>query len=704
MTIIGSIRNRIGLIFGSILIAIVAFLLMDVFSGNSPFSENNRRQNSVGEVDGEAIGYQGYQIRVDQAIENYKINSQTAKVDESTLDMLRDQVWNDILREKIMNKEYEELGLMVGEDELFDMVQGKNVHSSIKQAFANQATGEFDRSQAINFLKNLDKQPKDMQERWMQFEQFILKERVGQKYNALVQKAIYTPTPLVKQFWAEQNQRANGNMVFVDYGTIADSTVTVSKDEMMTYFNNNKSKFKQTKFRKLDYVVFDLKPSSADTAAIYKSINEQYAAFATAADDTSFVALNSDLPFDGSWLNKSNMGSTVTDSILNAPLRSLVGLYLENGFVKITKVIGRGSRPDSVKARHILFKAENGVTPDQIRKTADSVKALIKGGANFAELAKSLSKDPGSGEKGGDLGTFAEGAMVKPFSDACFEGKVGDMPIVESQFGLHLIEVQKLIGSKVAVKLATVARKFEPSTETDREIYNMASQFAGENRTMADFNKTVEAKGYNKRTAERITPTDRNVMNIQGTREVVRWAFEEKNKLGKVSDVFSSDQGYLVASYVGGAEEGTPGFEEVKTQVEPLALKEKKGNMLVDKFNTALTTSGTDLNKLGEKMGNAPMPFSDVTFNSGFIPSLGREPSLVGAIYGAKLKTVSKPVKGDRGVYVFMVNEITKVEPIADAKMIKEQSETGMKQRSQNELFNALKENAKVKDSRYLFY
>jgi len=90
MSIITQIRNKAGLMVAIIGLAILSFLLMDVFSGNGIFG--GPPSNTVGEIDGDEIGLMYFETRINEAVENYKINSQQDKIDDQTLGMLRENI------------------------------------------------------------------------------------------------------------------------------------------------------------------------------------------------------------------------------------------------------------------------------------------------------------------------------------------------------------------------------------------------------------------------------------------------------------------------------------------------------------------------------------------------------------------------------------------------------------------------------------
>jgi peptidyl-prolyl cis-trans isomerase D len=103
------------------------------------------------------------------------------------------------------------------------------------------------------------------------------------------------------------------------------------------------------------------------------------------------------------------------------------------------------THPEEVRARHILIAVPPDATPQQkaaAKAKAENILEQLKAGASFAKLAKKYSDDPGTKDNGGDLGYFTEDQMVKPFAQAAFEMRPGEMLVVKSQFGFHVIEVE----------------------------------------------------------------------------------------------------------------------------------------------------------------------------------------------------------------------------------------------------------------------
>lgn len=699
MSIITTIRNKGGLMVAIIGLAILSFLLMDVFSSNSIFS--GQSSNNVGEVDGDEISLMFFETRVTEAIENYKVNTQQDRIDEATTAMLRDQVWNELVKEKLMGSSFATLGLAVSTDELYDMVQGTNIHASVRQAFTNPETGEFDRAQVVQFIRGLDEQPEDIQRRWMNFERFIKNEREGQKYNNLISKAFYAPTFFAKKQYAATNQKADGRFILLDYASIPDSSVSVTEKELKAYYNEHLEDFEsKEESRSIDYLVFDITPSEDDDARALRMVSELRDEFINAKNDSLFVALNSDEPYNDSYITEASMNDT-QKALYAQEIGSVTEVYRDGSMYKLTKLVDRTVRPDSVKARHILIRVPEGQPTDVYAAKADSLLALAKQG-DFARLARENSEDPGSAEKGGDLGFFGEGTMVKPFSDACFNGNKGDVVLVQSNFGYHIINIQDTKGRREVAKFATIVNQVEPSTETYREIYAKASRFLGQASDAAAFETQIQEQGLVKRSAENLRVGDRTISGMTNAREIVRWAY--KANVGDVSTVFEMEDKYIVAALINAVPKGTKDFETVRTEVEAKVKRDLKAKQLIEKANKAIAAAKGDMEMIAKEAEGSVQTFSGATFQANFVPNAGREPAVTGTIFGIGSAQMSEPIQGERGVYIVAVDALSQVDEQVDLSSTKTTIKSQLTARVASEAYNAKKELVDQEDNRHLFY
>lgn len=700
MTLLTKIRNRSGLLVTIIAIALLIFILESALESRKGLSASDRSKIAV--INGKDVSIEEFQSKLDQAESNQKAQNPKATIDENTRENLRSQVWNQVLLEYVVKPRYEKIGIDVSEPELFDMVQGKDPHPQIKQAFTDPKTNEFSPLNVINFLKNMEKdETGDTKNRWIVFEQAIKEERISQKYTAMVKKGIYITKAEAKRNYIGTAKTANLVYVAKKYADIADSTITVTEDDLKKYYNENKNKYKQREtVRGVDYIEFNVVPSNDDRQVLAEGLNKLKEEFTTAEVDSDFVNQNSDSRFVEKYIG-ANSGFMYFDSLSRSPLGTVVGPYPEGNSFKIAKLSGIKMLPDSVKARHILISIENGDVK-KAKARADSLKAAIKGGKKFEDLAKVFSKDPGSGAKGGDLGWFKEGMMVKPFNDACFEGKIGELQVVESQFGVHLIEVMAKGKEAKRILIATIERSSAPSSATYQFYYGKASEFAGKNNSKESFEKAAKEQGLNKRPADNLRETDRNFNGIENAREIVRWAYGAKKD--EVSPVFQIGDKYIIAVLTKIKEKGTLPMEEVKDQVEMEAKKQKKAEKFIAEFEANMKSAST-IEQLAQKMNLQVENAANQSFINGVLGNYGREAAIVGAAFGSKAKVLSKATKGDNAVFVYMVTDFTEAQPSTDnyASNIATVG-NAIKQRVDYEIFDALKEKADIEDRRAVFF
>lgn len=680
-------------------LALLAFILGD-FLKKGPKSSSSEYE--LAEIAGTSIPYQLYQQKVEELTENTKRNSGNENVDEATMDMIREQAWEAIVREFVMEKEFDKLGLGVSPDELFDIVQGNNIHPQVQQIpiFKNQETGQFDRALVIRFLKNLDADESGVaRSSWLAFEEALAQTQVMDKYNNLVKKGLYITKNQAVAELNEKNVKANVKYVVEKYATISDSAVSVSDSEMKAYYEENKSKFNQDALREVEYVFFQVLPSKEDYAAADKWVNEIKPEFETTEDDIQYVNLNSDVQFVDKYYKQGELSEQLDTNLFNSEVGTIYGPYFEEGSYKLAKLSKVKMLPDSVKARHILIRP-NQQTGDysKAKATIDSLKTLVENGADFGELAMKYGTD-GTAAEGGDLGWFKREDMVHPFNDSCFFAKVGDIKVAVTQFGVHLIKVEEKAPEVKKVRIAIVERVVEPSQKTYDSYYGKASEFAGLNSTYDKFDKAVNEQGLAKRVAS-VKETDKNIAGLESPREIIRWAYNKANK-GDISDVFELGDKFVVAALVDVKEKGIAPMEQIKEDIEKEVIKEKKAKIIIDKFNAAVGSSKS-IEAAATALGLNVETADNVTLSAVSMPGVGIEPKLIASVLGNEKEKLSAPIQGNNGVYLIYV--ISKTENTeTDFSKERERLATGVQSRVDYEVYDALKKAAEIKDYRIKF-
>ena len=701
MSVLSKIRERSTLLLIIIGGALVAFILGDILTSNSTLFSGGGR-NDLGEISGKTISAEEFEQRVLKMEENYKLNTEQENIDEATKDMLKEQAWNQLLNEVIMTEEYKKIGINVSPQELFDMIRGNEPHPSVRQGFTNPETGVFDPKSVMNFLKTMDQDATGATKaRWLVFESGIKQERIAEKYNNLIKEGLYVTNNQAKQDYIAKNKSVKFKYIVQRYSALSDSAISVTEAEMKKYYDEHVNEYEQESSRKIEYMTFEVTASEEDIKETEETLLQLAEDFKNTDNDSLFIKQNSDAPFNSEYLSKEQIPSHIDSALFDSEKGTVIGPYREGNAFKFAKVTDFKFSPDSVKARHILIKITNNDTTQALAK-ADSLKKVIKAGKKFDEIAKNVSEDVGSATNGGDLGWFTEGAMVKPFNDASFAGKKGDMPVVVSQFGVHLIEILDKSAEKKKVQITFIERAIEPSSKTFQSVYANASEFANKYSTEEAFEKAIEEQGANKKIAENIKESDKSIVGLEGSRELVKWAY--KAEKGDVSKTFEFGNKYVVAVLKEIKEEGNAPFEQVKEEVELAANKEKKAEKFTEEFNAAITSGAKNIDDLASKIHTNPEVVENINFSAIAVPGVGKEPSVIGTVFALPQGKLSKPIKGETGVFVVSIENITEPQPANDYSAIKDQLSSGLKNRVSSEVFEALKENADITDNRANFY
>ena len=716
MSIIQQIRERAAwLVFGVIALSLIGFIFMDarttrLFSGNRP--------SEVGTINGEKIEYNEFQSRVSQQEEQAKLRGYP--MNEAMQQNIRESVWSQMIEENLLSGNYATLGLDVSDKEVNDMLVGVNAIPDVKQAFTDPKTGIFDNQAAaaqINQLrnvykagpkKNADNSRYDAARRF--FEESvpqIIKLRLKEKYTALLANSSYVPKWMIEKLNADNSQLASISYVTTPYFTVPDSSVKISDGEIEEYISKHKDQFKQEESRSIAYVTFDASPSAADTAKLKTQLTELAGEFATANDPQAFLArVGTEQPFFDGYIGKTRIQVPNKDSIFALQKGQTFGPYQDAGNYTVAKLIDVKTLPDSARARHILIATTDARTGQVInedsvaKKRIDSIRTLIEKGENFDSLAAKLSDDPGSKEKGGDLGYFTADRMVKEFSDFSFSGKPGDKKIVKSQFGYHYIEILDQKNFQPAYKVAYLSRKIETSPETDQAASGLASQFAGESRDAKSFDQSVEKGHLQKLLAPDVAPAESAIPGLGSNRAFVRWIYDAD--LGSVSEPFAIGDKYVVAVVTEINKEGTMAPAKARNQVEPLLRNKKKAEQIIKKLG-----SPASLDAAATAGGQTVQHADSVRFASPFIPNAGQEPKVVGAAFDKQLagKPISPALAGNGGVYFVKVDNVSALSnPEADIQQQRFMQEQQQRYRVTNGLVPALRKLATIKDNRGKFF
>jgi len=705
MGIMGYLRERMGKILAFFIgFALLAFIVSEVVrSGGSFFRDDS---NELAVVNGEKVPYDEFNKKLEQNTNQFKQSGQN--ISPQITSYIQETTWNQYLSQILLNKEIEKIGIVVGGDESASMVNGNNPDPQIARQFADPQTGAFDKNKLNQFLSYLQSGKVDptQKQAWADFLTQLIEAKKATKYMALVTSGLYVNSLEAKDDYEAKNKLVNFKYATLDYASIPDAKVTLTDDDYNTYYNAHKAEFKnQQDLRSFEYVSFNAAPSKEDSAALKVEVNKLAESFKTSTNDSLFVQINSETKTPIAFQKKGALEPKLDTLMFNAAKGFVYGPYISNGSYKIAKLTDVKTTFDSVKTRHILINpaTEGGI--DKAIAKADSLKKVIQGGKSFAELALTYSVDKGSGAKGGEIPAFdvngamggGQGQIAPEYTNAAFNAHKGDLVVVTSQFGVHLIQIDDQKGSVKVVKVAVVDKPIQASSKTQTIAYSKAQAFLGA-LTKDNFDAEIKKEGLKKQTAEDVTGVAASLPGLDNARDVVRWAY--KAEKGDITDkVFTVGDQYIITRLSQIKPKGVLPLDAVKKQIEPAVRNEVKAKQLNGKFQAALNGSST-IDQVAQKAGGKVVPVQNIVFANPVIPGASIEYKVIGSVFGSQVNKLSKPINGQQGVYVYVVDSFTNPAALTNSVREKQQITQTLLQRSEGQILEALKDNANVKDNR----
>lgn len=725
MATLERIRRRSGLLIIVIGLAMLAFILTDLFSSGDSILRGE--QNKVGEVNGTSVDYQEFTQRVDERLAMLqRQNQQMANISRIAV---ADQIWSEILREEILGERYEKLGISVTNEELVERVR-KNPQINNAPNLKDPVTGKFSIGLFKDYLENIksqaasDPEAADMYEQWLAFEKSIYDNALEAKYRKAIQEGFYMPEKLARQMYDRREANHVVQFFGLEYNSIADSAVSYSESDLRKYFSKNESDFKFEESRDLAFVTFRVDASKKDIEALKAELRtylqpevvsnrgrtDTLPSFYTAENDSAFAVARSDEQVRAEYLTKEQLPAPLDSILFDKEPGFIYGPYEDRNTLALTKVSNVKMLPDSVQARHILIsyqganqgQSQSSRPPQQAQALADSLfKVYKEDTTGFAAAARQFSDDPGSGSKGGDLGWFTRDAMVKPFGNFAFLNETGDVGMVFTQFGFHIIHIQDQKGANRAVKLVNIRREVLPSDATRDSVYNAASAFASAVAGDQDFATAAANMGYSPRPVTDVKPMQEQLLGIGENREIVRWAYDEETQAGDIDLFNNNNQSYVVATLTRKRSKGVADLDEVKDEVTAAVIRQKKAQMLTEKINENKVEG--DLAATAQKLDKS-LTTQGITFATSNLTGYGSEPKVIGYATGMEVNAISNPVEGDRAVYMLKLTGITPGEQLQSYDSEQARLDTEMQNLATNKIFETLKEGAQIEDNRARFF
>jgi peptidyl-prolyl cis-trans isomerase D len=700
MAVLQKIRSKAGVLV-IIFVGVALFLfIIDPTTFQQLFVKNS---TSIAVIDGDDVEYEEFQEFYDQHREFLLVAQRKSNLESDEDESIREQAWNDVLQKYLMEPWYEEVGLSVSDVELEDMLYGSNIHFVILQNFTDPQTGQVDTASIRSFFERSGEDPSYqlIADYW---KTIVKRDRIRTKYNNMVAKGFYTPTALAKMDYQDKNNMVDFEFLYRAYKEIPDEDIKISDANLKAYYDEHQYMFiEDQKSRDIEYVVFDVIPSAEDTASLKIDIEEMYIEFNALEEGYSdYAARYSEVNIQQKYISQSELPKGIAPEFYNQEVGTTSDIILANNSYYFTRIIDIAERPDSVEASHILLIPNDSITIEMCYEKADSLKIMIEDGEEFAILALINSEDPGSKQQGGDLGWFTDGMMVPEFNEACFAGETGDISVIETQFGVHIVKINEQSDYSRKIKLATVTKEIRFSDRTSNHYFSIASNFSADNNSGKRFDGAVISNKLIKRVADKLNELDSEISGIENARDIIRWVYSEEAKVGDVSNVFNFQDKFIVAKISAIRDKGFSPFEDVKEIIQPIVLKNKKAEKLIAELNKDVAAK-MDINTICDKYNKNLDTISNVSFSSFSLPGVGIEPNVNAVVANIELNTVSQPIKGNNGIFV--VNVINKVTAPEKTDYSQDKLSVMRNQASQvYKLFEAVEKKAEIEDNRARYF
>ena len=713
MATLQNIRSKGPLLVIAVGLALFAFIAGDAWRVLQP-----HQSQDVGEVNGDVLSAQDYQSMVDEYAEVVKFTSGTNALSDDQLNQLRDEVWRTYVNNQLIEAEAEKLGLTVSKEEIKSIIN-EGTHPLLAQTpFRNPQTGAFDKDMLMKFLADYAKMNQgqmpaqyadyynSLYKVWSFIEKTLVQTRLQEKYSNLIAKSLLSNPVEAQMTFDGRIDQKDMLLAAVPYSSIVDSTITVTDAELKAAYDEKKEQYRQyVETRNIKYIDVQVTASDEDKAELRKEMDEYTAQLAGATSDYSTLvrSTGSEQPYVDLYYTTRALPSDVVARLDSVAMGDVYGPYYNaldntmNSFKKLAKA----SMPDSIQYRQIQVVAE---TPEKTKTLADSIYNAIKGGADFAEVAKKYGQ---TGESIWITSANYEGAQVDgdnlKYITAVTTGETNDLQNLSLAQGNVILQVTGKKAYKDKYKVAVVKRAVEFSKDTYSKAYNDFSQFIAANNTLDKLVANAEDAGYRLLDRTDLYSAEHSIGGVRGTKEALRWVFSAKP--GEVSGLYECGESdhMMVVGLVSVAPEGYRSLAAVQNDLRMQLVRDKKAEKIMADMKAANASTFDQYKGLANAVSDS---VKHVTFDaSAFVSVLRSSEPLVSAYASVgAMNQLSAPIKGNAGVFVLQPYAEEKLNETYDEKAEVDKLQGMYTNLVVRQFVNDLYLKANVKDDRYLFF
>ena len=703
MGIIGSIRKHSWVAVLLVGIAIIAFIIGDLTKQRGGIPD-------MGKINNTTVLAQHFNELVDEQEEMYKMQQGMAQLPPEVEYQIREQVWQGLVEETLLDEQIEKIGLCVTPMEMSDMYTGEFLHPYLQRQFTNPKTGQYDYQYVANLLNSIDKLDTADRKQLNELEKYVKKDRMQQKYSALILSGLYMPKSIATAVANMDNKYSDVRVAALPFTTVSDNDIQLTDADYRNYFEEHKAEFRvREELRNIEFIAFPMNPTPEDLAKIEQKVISTYEEFVQTAEDELiyFVNSESDHRYDSTYKKSTEFAKPLDSVIASAGEGAFIQPRIVGNEWVMAKVLKTAVRPDSLRTSIILIlneKAGNGITRSdaQAKVLADSVADLVKGGKmSFEDAVMQYSDDPQKADKKGDQGWLLDGSYGV-MNETIVNTAVGGV-FTEARpdgVGYYVVKVTDKTPANKKYRVAMITTEIAPSEATTRSIYNDATHFAGQNRTYAEMIDAAQKENLQVRSAT-VRSMDNTIAGIPNARSIVQWAFNEESEIGTVADqVFETGDMCFVVALKDVYKKGYPQMEQVRDMIENQVRLEKKGEVLMARAEEAMKAA-KDINSIAVKLNTTIDTIDSVSFGSYYFGRFGMEPKALAAVAATNSNQLAGPVKGASGVYMIQVDKVNPKE--AKPEDVRATLQQGYMQKLRM-LTQVLKDNAKIIDQRNKFF